>query len=171
MVDRFSKLCRFRALRIATAEKVAQAFCEDWVFTYGAPKTLLTDNGPKLTSKLFLEACRIVGVVNDFTSTYHPQTNGQTERLNRTLASILRHYLAEDQASWDRYHPSLSYAYNRGVHQSKRTSPFELVLSRPPTPLGAESLNDVPNIGSKWTKASFLRQTSRKNCWGSKSSS
>ncbi len=70
-----------------------------------------------MTSKLFVEARRIADVVNDFTSTYNPQTSGHTERLNRTLTSMLRHYLAEDQASSDRYLPALSCAYNRGVHR------------------------------------------------------
>ncbi len=72
MVDRFSKLCRFLPMRSTTADKVARAFCDEWVFVYGPPKTLLTDNGPQLTAKLFLEACRLLGIRNVFTSTYHP---------------------------------------------------------------------------------------------------
>ncbi len=160
IVDRFSKLCRFLPLRSTTAERVAKAFCNEWVFVYGPPQTLLTDNGPQLTAKLFLETCRLLGIRNVFTSTYHPQTNGQTERINRTLASMLRHYVADDQEGWDQFLPALSYAYNRGVHKSTRTTPFDLVLSRPPTPLGAESVRDWPAIGPSWSKATFLRKLS-----------
>ncbi len=79
MVDRFSKLYRFLAMRSTTAEKLAKAFCNEWVFVYGPPKTLLTDNGPQLTAKLFLETRRVLGVRNVFTSSYYPQTNGQTD--------------------------------------------------------------------------------------------
>ncbi len=103
-------------MRSTTAEKVAKAFCNEWVFVYGPQKTLLTDNGPQLTAELFLETCRVLEVRNVFTSTYHPQKNGQTERLNRTLESMLRHYVAEDQENWDEYLSALAFAYNRGVH-------------------------------------------------------
>ncbi len=71
-------------MRCITTE-VAKTFCNEWVFVYGPPKTFLTDNGPKLTSKLFLETCRVLGVRNVFTAAYHSQTNGQIERLNRFL--------------------------------------------------------------------------------------
>ena len=69
IADLFSKLCRFKALRTITAEKLARNFAEEWVFTYGPPEKLLSDNGPQLTAKMFKEACRLMGVRNVFTST------------------------------------------------------------------------------------------------------
>ncbi len=97
MVDRFSKLCRFLPMRSSSAENVAETFCNKWVFVYGPPKTLLTNSGPHLIPKLFLETCGVLGVRNVFTSTYHSRTNGQTERFYRALESMLRHYVAEEQ--------------------------------------------------------------------------
>ena len=73
-----------------------------------------------------------MGVSNAFTSTYHPQTNGQTERFNRTLTAMLRCYVDDNPQDWDRYAPALTYAYNTAVHRSTGTTPFDLVLSRPP---------------------------------------
>ncbi len=75
-----------------------------------------------------------------------------------TLESMLRHYVAEDQENYDEYLSALAFAYNRGVQKSTRTTPFDLVLSRPPAPLGAESVRDVPVIGDSWSKATFLRR-------------
>ncbi len=71
---------------------------------------------------------------------------------------MLRHYVAEDQSCWDKYLPTLSCAYSRGVHRSAVVAPFCLVLARPPAPLGAENSNALPSIGSGLSKSSFLRQ-------------
>ena len=156
IADRFSKLCRVRALRSITAENLARTFAEDWVFVYGPPTTLLTDNGPQLTAKLFQETCRTLGVKNIYTSTYHPQTNGQVERLKRTLVEMLRHYVADHQRAWDEYLPILAFAYNRCVHRSTRTTPYELVLTRPPPTLGTEDLAEIPISSPGYSRAAFL---------------
>jgi len=140
IADRYSKLCRLVALSSTKSHIVARAFCESWVFVYGAPRTILSDNGPQFKAKAFLETCRILGIKCITTTTYHPQTNGQVERFNRTLASMLRHYVANDQKDWDDYLPTLAYAYNRCVHRSTNTTPFELTLTRAPPTLGAELL-------------------------------
>ncbi len=87
---------------------------------------------PQLTAKPFLETCRILGVRNIFTSTCDPRTNGQTEHMNRTMESMLRCYVAEDQENCDEYLPALAFAYNRGVHKSTRTTLLDPVLSVPP---------------------------------------
>ena len=76
--------------------------------------------------------CSLLGLSNIFTSTYHPQTNGQVERYNRTILAMLRNYVNEHQEDWDRYATALTYAYNIHVHRSTGTTPFSLVLSRPP---------------------------------------
>ncbi len=55
MVEHFAKLSRFKALRFTTAPKLAKAFCEEWVFTYGPPKKMLTDNGHQLRAKFIQE--------------------------------------------------------------------------------------------------------------------
>ena len=85
-----------------------------------------------------------MGVRNVFTSAYHPQTKGKVERVNRTLVAMLRHYVADHQRIWDDYLPALAFSYNRCVHRSTQTTPFELVLSRPPQALGAERVTARP---------------------------
>lgn len=103
MTDRFSKLTRTAPLSSITAYAVAKTFCESWVFTYGPPVYLLSDNGGQFTSKYFQSVCQILGIRNLFTSSYHPQTNGQAERFNRTLLSALRRYVAEELNDWDKF--------------------------------------------------------------------
>ena len=128
IMDRYSKLCRLEALSNVRASSLARAFVEQWVFTYGPPKTLLSDNGKQFISKLFQDTCRVLGITNRYTITYRPQANGQVERFNRIFASMLRSYVSEDQAHWGDYLPAKAFAYNRCVHRTINTTPFDLSL-------------------------------------------
>ena len=81
------------------------------------------------------------------TSTYHPQTNGQVDRYNRTVLAMLRCYVGEHQDDWDHYAPMLTYAYNNSVHRATGTTPFQLVLSNPPPSLIVHRSVTEANIG------------------------
>ena len=91
---------------------------------------------------------------NSFTTTYHPQTNGQTERFNRTIKAMIRSYLADHPGDWDLYTGALTFAYNCQPHSSTALAPFELVLSRKPPPLALEkqpSIHRTPlDTRDKW---------------------
>jgi Chromo (CHRromatin Organisation MOdifier) domain len=73
-----------------------------------------------------------------FTTAYHPQTNGQVERFNRTILNALRGYVASNQRDWDDYTSTITFGYNCRVHASLGFTPFEIVLARPPPPLSVE---------------------------------
>ena len=122
-------------LRTTTASVVANAFLDKWVYVYGARRYVLTDNGPQFAAKFFDAVCALLGVWNYLTTAYHPQSNGQTERFNRTPLQRLRHYVEEPQRDWDDYGQPLTFAYNTQVHRSTETTPFDLVLTRPPSGL------------------------------------
>ena len=130
ITDRFAKLKQVVALWAVTAYTVAVAFCESWVFKYGVPRSPLSDNGAQFNAKFFHSTCRVVGITNLYTSAYHPQTNGQVERYNQTISSMLRNYVGEHQEDWDVYVGPITY--NSHVHCTKRRTHLELVLSRPP---------------------------------------
>ena len=143
VTDRFSKLTKTEALRTITSLSVAKAFCRIWVYNYGTPKVLLTDNGGQFTSRFFLNVCRILGIQKVFTTAYHPQTNGQAERFNRTIVAQLRNYVSESQRDWDEWLGPLTFAYNMQVHRSTGTTPFDLVLTRhPPSMLMEEDMRE-----------------------------
>jgi transposase InsO family protein len=73
---------------------VAKAFCNRWVYVYGPSISLFTDNGPQFTAKFFQDVCAELGVKKTFTTAYHPRTNGQVERYNRTILA-LRAYVSD----------------------------------------------------------------------------
>ena len=132
ITDRFTKLTRSIPLRTATASVVGNAFLDNWVYVYGAPRYVLIDNVPPFAAKIFDAVCALLGGRQFLMTDYHPQSNGQTERFKRTLVQCLRHYVEEHQHDWEDYVQLLTFAYNTHVHRSTETTPFDLVLTRPP---------------------------------------
>jgi len=130
MVDRFSELTRVVALPRENAETVASAFCDTWVAFYGPPDTLLTDNGPQLTSTLFQGVCRLMGISHLFSTTYHPQTQGQVERYDRTIVAKLKAYVNDQQDTWDELVSVRTLAYNLQTQQSTGETSLEFVVPK-----------------------------------------
>lgn len=95
--------------------------------SYGPPDTLLTDNGPQLVSVYFRGFCRMLGIHHLTSTAYHPQTQGQVERYNRTIVAQLKAYVAEHQETWDKLVSVLSLAYNSRPQQSTGVAPVEFV--------------------------------------------
>ena len=159
--DRFTKLTKTVPMKGLSASEVAKHFVNEWVFNYGAPKELLSDNGGCFTAKFFQDVCRILNVHNLYTTTYHAQTNGQVERYNRTIKAAIRSYLGDHPKDWDLYTPALTYAYNCQPHSSTALAPFELVLSRPPTALAlqAQSRKEQTPKEARDTWKSWLKST------------
>ena len=132
ITDRFTKFTRAIPLKSTTSQTVTDAFLQYWAYAYGVPDRLLSDNGPQFTARYFQHALASLGIKHVPTSTYHPQTNGQTERYNSSIIARLRHYVAEHQRNWDTFVQPLTYAYNTQVHRSTKCTPLELVTSRQP---------------------------------------
>jgi transposase InsO family protein len=130
IVDRFTKLTRTVPLSTTVASEVARVFVEQWYCVYGPPVVLLTDNGTQFVAKFFQAVCKLLGVKQVFTTAYHPQTNGQCERFNRTVLSAITHYVSDNQDDWDELASTATYAYNCTVHSSTGYTPFELTLAR-----------------------------------------
>ena len=82
------------------ATTVAKKLTEDWIFRFGAPYSIHTDQGRNFESKLFAELCELLDVRKTRTSPYHPQSDGLVERLNRTILMMLSIVL-EKQSNWD----------------------------------------------------------------------
>lgn len=75
---------------------------------------------------------RRVGTKLMTTTACHPQTNGQTERCNKTITGRLRHYIRERQDDWDTFVQPQTYVYNSQTHSTTNTTPFNLILTREP---------------------------------------
>jgi len=81
-------------------------------------------------SNFSIAVMKMLGIETVRTTAYHPQTKGQGERYNRTMATQLRHYDADDPSRWDELLPEITMAYNSQPHRSTGISPFEPVIPR-----------------------------------------
>jgi len=81
-------------------------------------------------------------------TTYHPKTDGQTERVNQVLEDMLRMYVMDRQSHWKKYLSLVEFAYNNNYHSSIEMPPFEALYGRPcRTPLGWHILEDQVIVG------------------------
>uniref|UniRef100_A0A673KGR5 Gypsy retrotransposon integrase-like protein 1 n=1 Tax=Sinocyclocheilus rhinocerous TaxID=307959 RepID=A0A673KGR5_9TELE len=113
VIDRFSKACRLIPLpKLPTALETAEVLC-NYVFRfYGLPEDVVSDRGPQFTSRVWSAFCRQLNINVSLTSGYHPQSNGQVERLNQELTRFLRSYCHRNQTDWSRYLLWAAYAQN-----------------------------------------------------------
>ncbi|CAF1586276.1 unnamed protein product [Didymodactylos carnosus] len=105
---------------------------ENVILVHGAPGKIITDQGQHFNNELIAAMSALIGSKHVFSTPYHPQTNGQTERFNATFAAQLSKYCDEDKSNWDLYLPFIVHAYNYGQHRSTSFTPYQLAFARMP---------------------------------------
>lgn len=109
-----------------TASDLAPIFLSNIVRLHGVPESIVSDRDPRFTSKFWRELQRLLGSSLLMSTAFHPETDGLTERRIRTLSSILRSLVSDDQTDWDQQIPITEFALNSAVNVSTGFAPFEL---------------------------------------------
>lgn len=130
--DDLTKYAETIALPNQEAKTIAEAFVTRIICRFGIPEVLLTDQGTNFLSEIFKNVCKLLKIKKLQCTAYHPQSNGQVERGNRTIAEFLRHYIKKDQTDWDVYLPYGMFNYNTSPHTSTNYSPAELLYGMKP---------------------------------------
>ena len=127
VVDKFSKMGHFVATtKHVTAEQSARLLLRHVVKHHGLPSAIVSDRDARFTSLLWKELWQGVGTELRMSSSYHPQTDGQTERLNRSMETGLRLYCSGARNDWDEQLHMVEAYYNSTVHESTGKTPFEM---------------------------------------------
>lgn len=133
IVDRFSKGAHFGALPTTfTAYKVAILFLDLVCKHHGMPRTLVSDRDPIFISRFWQDLFTLCGTKLRMSTTYHPETDGQTEVLNRVLEHYLRSFTHSKPSQWSSYLSLAEWSYNTSVHSSTGISPFQITYGKPP---------------------------------------
>lgn len=155
-VDHLTRYAETAALPSGSAAEVASFFLEAIFLRHGAPRILLSDRGRTFLSKLLDDVLRASNTIHKTTSSYHPQTNGLTERFHRTLSDMISMYINPDHTNWDVILPFVTFAYNTAVQRTTGYSPFFLVYGRQPITVLDVSFFDVPVPSSTSTCEQFV---------------
>lgn len=126
-VDRFTKQAHFVPYTENgfDSSNLAQMFRQNIMRLHGIPIDLISDRGSIFNSKFWRSFLDGLGVKPNFSTAFHPQSDGQTERVNQVLEQYLRHYVDYDQSNWSNLLDLAEFAYNNATHASTGFSPFE----------------------------------------------
>jgi hypothetical protein len=154
------------------ASEIARRLWE-FISLFGPPKSLLSDNGSEFVNSTVAELTTLHGVDRVVTAPYHPNTNGQVERLNHTIAEALRKHAIDDPLEWDVHLDHILYSYRTRVHSTTQMTPYSLVFGRNangllsyqsatgsphPNPLLLDRLSELTKLHHQVTRAIALEQ-------------
>ena len=154
-VDRLTKMTHLaKTTTTVDSEGTAKLFVDHVWKLHGIPDNIVTDRGSVFVGKFMTEMLRLIGTTHKRSTAFHPQTDGQTERVNRVLEDMLRHYVGQlEHGQWDRYLAAAEFAINNSFHESIGTTPFRLNHGRDPklplVPIGLRArITTVPTAAS-----------------------
>lgn len=140
-VDRLTKLAHFVPVTTdITAYQLADVYLKEIFRLHGSTRSMISDRDPKFVSAFWSNVFNALGTKRCLSTAYHPQSDGQTERVNREIEDALRHYINPRRNNWDRWLCLLEFAYNDTVNASTGYTPFYLNYGQHPlTPLALTS--------------------------------
>ena len=115
-----------------TTEETAQLLLENLYKCFGLPDKIISDQGPQFALKAFVELLRLLGVKLSLSTTYHPQTDGTTERVNQEIEAYLAIYCASHPEEWLTALHTLEFTHKNRRHADRPKTPFELIFGDSP---------------------------------------
>ncbi|GKV06387.1 hypothetical protein SLEP1_g18287 [Rubroshorea leprosula] len=131
IVDRLTKSAHFLPYRTGTSiEKLASMYMEEVVKLHGVPVSIVSDRDTRFLSHFWTSLQQALGTQLNFSTAFHPQTDGQSERTIQILEDMLRACVLDWKGSWDQHLSMAEFAYNNSYQSSIRMAPFEALYGR-----------------------------------------
>jgi len=146
VVDKLTKMVHLIPTTVhVTGEETARLYMDHVWKHHGVPESIVSDRDPRFTGKFMTEFLKLLGTKQRLSTAFHPQTDGQTERTNRTLEDMLRHYVDPNHSDWDTHLSAAEFAINNSYQESIKTTPFRLNMFEDPlTPMTVGKNSKVP---------------------------
>lgn len=129
-MDVFTKWPEGVALPEVTASIVMDCFWAEVVSRHGVPRILSSDNGSQFRAKLVQDVCELLRIKKRYSTTYSPTSQGNVERMNKTLAERMAFFANAQQSDWDILLPTMLFSYRTAIQAAISDSPFRLVYGR-----------------------------------------
>ncbi|GJS89346.1 putative reverse transcriptase domain-containing protein [Tanacetum coccineum] len=131
IVDRLTKSAHFIPTRETDSmETLARLYIKEIVSQHGVPISIISDHDNHFTSRLWKSLLNALGTQLDMSMTYHPETDGQSERTIQTLEDMLRACVIDFGKGWEKHLPLVEFSYNNSYHASIKAAPFEALYGR-----------------------------------------
>ncbi|KAK5785471.1 hypothetical protein PVK06_040061 [Gossypium arboreum] len=131
VVDRLTKSAHFIPVRTDfSLDKLAELYVSQIVRLHGVPISIVSDRDPRFTSRFWKKLQEALGTKLHFSTAFHPQTDGQSERIIQILEDMLRCCILEFSGSWERYLPLIEFAHNNSFQSSIKMAPYEALYGR-----------------------------------------
>jgi len=133
VVDQLTKMVHFILTTEKTsAEGLARLFRDNVWKLHGLPENIISDRGPQFAAELMKELNEMLGIKSKLSIAFHPQTDGQTERINQELEQYLRMFIDHRQEQWPEWLETAEFTYNNKAHSSTRTLSFKANYGQDP---------------------------------------
>lgn len=161
IVDRFSKYATFIPVTTdCKVDEAARVFFKNVVKLWGLPRNIISDRDPRFTGKFWRELFKLMGTKLNFSTSFHPQSDGQTERVNALIELYLRHYVSAHQHDWAKLLDIAQFSFNLQKSESTNKSPFEIITGlQPVTP----SALTIPYTGNNPSAFKFVKEWHEQN--------
>ena len=131
VVDRLTKSAHFLSVHTTySMDQYAQLYIKEIVRLHGVPKSIVSDRDSRFTSTFWKSLHKAMGTNLAFSTAFHPQSDGQSERTIQTLEDMLRACVLDFQGSWNKYLPLVEFAYNNSYHSTIDMAPYEALYGR-----------------------------------------
>jgi hypothetical protein len=129
-----------------TAEGVAKLYLQQVFKRFGLPQKIISDRDPQLAGKFARALCTALGITQNMSTTFHPRTDGQSERTNQGLEQYLRFYVDTKQGNWAQLLPIAEFAHNSWRNKSTGQSPFDLLMGYHPRAEWTTVASPIPQV-------------------------
>jgi transposase InsO family protein len=131
IIDRLTKVAHFIPVKTTySGPQLAELYMSRIVCLHGMPKKIVSDRGTQFTSNFWERLHETLDTQLHFSSAYHPQTDGQTKRVNQILEDMLRACVLQYGRSWDKSLPYAKFSYNNSYQESLKMTPFEMLYDQ-----------------------------------------
>ena len=131
IVDRLTKSAHFIPMKNTfSLEKLTKLYVKNIIRLHGTPVSIVSDRDARFTSRFWKSLQTVLGTELKFSTAFHPQTDGQSERVIQILEDMMRACVLDFQGSWENLLPTIEFAYNNSYQSSIGMAPFEALYGR-----------------------------------------